>query len=256
VSKETRVPAVVLAGGKAKPDIVAMTGVENRALIPVGGRTMLEIVVESLRRSETVGDVTVVGDLPTSIDYQTVADQGGFVDNLFAGIRAAGDAEYVLVTTVDVPFITAEVVDDFVKNGRAVGVDIVYPIVPVEQCYARFPGVKRTAIGLKEGRFTGGNMMLMRPGFLLSHQQQIASAYAARKTPLKLAAMLGFGTVGRLALSIAGMKSALSVAVLERAAGRLLGGIARAYVSPYPEIATDIDRPSDLDAVQRSSESN
>src|ERR1041385_8556923 len=92
-------------------------------------------------------------------------------------------------------------------------------------------------------------MMLMRPDFLLSHRDRIASAYAARKTPLKLAMMLGPGTVGRLALSIAGVRSALSIPALELAAGRLLGGTARAYISSYPEIATDIDRPSDLEAV-------
>jgi hypothetical protein len=37
---------------------------------------------------------------------------------------------------------------------------------------------------------------------------------------------------------------------LERAVGRLLGGTAKAYVSPYPEIATDIDKPSDLAAIE------
>lgn len=246
----TKVPAVVLAGGKAKPDIIALTGVDNRALVPIGGRTMLECVLEALESSDSVSDITVIGDLPSSPRYRSVADQGGFVDNLFAGIQAAGKAESVLVTTVDVPFITGAVVDDFVMNSRQLGADIVYPVVPVELCYAKYPGVKRTAIGLKEGKFTGGNMMLMRPDFLLSHRDRIASAYAARKTPLKLAMMLGLGTVGRLALSIAGIRSALNLPVLQGAAGRLLGGTARAYISPYPEIATDIDRPSDLEAVQ------
>lgn len=250
MSEGSAVPAVILAGGKAKPDIVALTGVDNRALIPVRGRTMLDWVVEALRESENVEDITVVGDLPASPEYGSVADQGDFVGNVFGGIHAAGDSEYVLVTTVDVPFITAEVVDDFVRNARRLGADIAYPIVQVEKCYERFPGVKRTAIGLKEGRFTGGNMMLMRPEFLLSHRERIASAYAARKSPLKLAMMFGMGTVARLVLSLAGVKSALNLPLLERAAGKVLGGTTRAYISPFPEIATDIDRPSDLEAVE------
>jgi GTP:adenosylcobinamide-phosphate guanylyltransferase len=245
-----RIPAVILAGGKAKPEIVAMTGVENRALIPIGGRTMLDLVVSALQESSTVAGITVVGNLPHSGHYKSVTDQGGFVENLFAGIQAAESASLVLVTTVDVPFVTAEVVGDFVVNGMKLGVDIVYPIVEVERCYERFPGVKRTAIGLKEGRFTGGNMMLMRPDFLMAHRERIASAYAARKTPVKLAGLLGLGTVFRVGLSIAGLRSALNLAALERAAGRVLGGKARAYISPFPEIATDIDRPSDLEAIR------
>ena len=32
---------------------------------------------------------------------------------------------------------------------------------------------------------------------------------------------------------------------------QLLGGVARAYVSEYPEIATDLDRPSDFEAMNR-----
>jgi GTP:adenosylcobinamide-phosphate guanylyltransferase len=249
LSETGLIPAVVLAGGTVKPEIARMTGVSNRALIPIGGRTMLECVVDALHGSGLISEIIVVGDLPVSPEYRSVSDQGDFVGNLFGGIEAAGKAEYVLVTTVDVPFVTGEVIEDFVREARMLGSDVAYPVVPVEKCYERFPGVKRTAIGLREGRFTGGNMMLTRPDFLISHRERIASGYAARKAPLKLAMMLGIGTVARLVLSLAGIRSALNLPVLERAAGRLLGGTARAYISPYPEIATDIDRPGDLEAI-------
>lgn len=238
-----------MAGGKAKPEIVAATGVENRALIPFAGRTMLACVVEALQRTDEVSGITVVGDLPDAPEYHRVADHGGFVENLFAGLRAVGDAPYVLVTTADIPFITAEGIGDFVRQGSAAGVDIAYPVVRVETCYSRFPGVKRTAVSLREGRFTGGNMMLLRPAVMLAHETRIAQIYAARKSPLKLALMLGLGTTLRSGIALTIMPSVLSIHRLESAAGRLMGGTTAAIISSYPEIATDIDRPSDLKAV-------
>lgn len=240
-----------MAGGKAKPEIVEATGLTNRALIPVNGRPMLSFVVDALRGAESTDSVTVIGDLPDSSDYRRVADQGGFVENLFAGLEACGDAEYALVATADLPFLTSESVDDFVRGARAMNADVVYPVVPVEECYRRFPGVKRTAASLRDGRLTGGNMVLMRPAFMLAHRERIADAYAARKSPLRLALMLGLGTTLRAAVALTVAPNLLSVAQLERAVGRLLGGTARAYISAYPELATDIDRPSDLEAISK-----
>src|SRR5262249_44752047 len=98
--------------------------------------------------------------------------------------------------------------------------------------------------------FTGGNVILAKPAFLLTHRDRITNAYAARKSPLKLAVMLGLGTVARFALSLTGLRQILAISHLEMAASRLLDGTARALISPYPEIATDIDKPEDLAAIK------
>jgi 2-phospho-L-lactate guanylyltransferase (CobY/MobA/RfbA family) len=244
------ISAVVLAGGKAKPEIVAATGQENRALIPIDGRPMLSYVVDALRQAQSIGEVIVVGDLPADPSYTGLPDTHDFAGNLFGGLERAAGSDYTLISTVDIPFITGEVVEDFVTQARAFGADIVYPVVHVEACYKRFPGVKRTAWPLKDGKFTGGNMVLARTEFMLSHRQRIVEAYEARKAPLRLAMMLGLGTVFRAVGALKVNPNLLSVGQLERAVGRLLGGTAKAYVSPYPEIATDIDKPSDLAAIE------
>ena len=46
--------------------------------------------------------------------------------------------------------------------------------MPVDLCYLRFPGVKRTSLRLREGRFTGGNAMLVNGAFLMAHRERIA----------------------------------------------------------------------------------
>jgi GTP:adenosylcobinamide-phosphate guanylyltransferase len=246
---EVRVTAVVLAGGDAKTEIVEATGIRSRALIPVRGVPMLDSVCAALRAAVTVRDIVVVGDVPAPAGCAQVPDHGGFVENLFAGLDWAGDAGPILVSTCDIPFVTAEALDDLVIRGAALQVGIVYPIVPVERCYNRFPGVKRTSLRLREGRFTGGNAMLVDTAFVREHRERIAGAYAARKSPARLAMMIGPGTVARLIGALTIFPNALQLAGLENTIGNMLGGHVRALITDYAEIATDIDRLSDLRAV-------
>jgi CTP:molybdopterin cytidylyltransferase MocA len=250
VSGQSKVSAAVLAGGAAKVDIAAATGQGNRALIPVEGVPMIQRVVSALLNSGVIAEVAVAGDVPESSAYRRVPDQAGFVENLFAAMAAAKAGEYVLIAMADVPFLSAESVADLVNRGIALGADMVYPVVNVADCYARFPGMKRTAVKTREGEFTGGNLALGRRQFLLEQRARLQEAYGLRKSPGKLARMLGFGTLFRFAASRIVGPRILSITHLEHAVSRLLGGRARALISPYPELATDIDRAEDLRALE------
>lgn len=248
--KSLRIPAIVLAGGKAKPDMIVAFGQENRALVSLRGRTMLDHVIDALQGAECISSIVVTGNVPDSSRYRAVPDQGGFVENIFTGLEQVENASRVLICTSDIPFITAEVVEDFCINGNALLADMVYPIVPVETCLQKYPGMRRTALSLKEGRYTGGNMMLVNPDFMHAQRERIALAYAARKSPIRLSLMLGIGAAIQVALAMTILPRLLTIPSLEASAGRLVGGTARAYISPYPEIATDIDRAEDLQAAQ------
>jgi hypothetical protein len=251
------IPTVVLAGGRARPDLEAATGQSNRALVVVNGKPLLRHVVDAVQAA-AFGPITVVGSVPESADYRRLPDSGGFVENVFAGLSAHTEAPFVLIATSDLPFLTGEAIADFVRGAilcaEESAAGFVWPVVPVARCYARFPGIRRTALKIREGAFTGGNLALVRPKFLLAHRPRIAAAYAARKSPARLAWMLGLGTLGRLALSQKVAPGLLTIPLLEKKASRLMGGPIRAYISDYPEIATDLDRPSDFAALAASSE--
>ncbi len=251
---ERIVPCVVLAGGKANAEIQALTGHSNRALVVVDGKSLLRRVVDALASAgPEIGSITVIGDLPEDPAYELLPDTGSFVENLFAGVRANSGAEYVLITTCDLPFLTGEIVAQYVRPALEMAAQtragFVWPIVPVASCYKRFPGVKRTSIKLREGAFTGGNLMLVRSDFVLGERERISEVYEARKSPRRLAMMLGIGTVVRLLLAQKISPGFLSIPPLEKAVGRLLGVPARALICELPEIATDIDRASDFEAV-------
>jgi hypothetical protein len=143
----------------------------------------------------------------------------------------------------------ARFVQKAVEVAKKSNASILNPIIPVERCYARFPSVKRTSLKLREGNFTGGNLMLVRPATLAKQKAQIESAYSARKSPLRLATLLGIGTVLKLIIAQTVLPNILQLAYLEAGVSRLLGTEARAVICDDVEIATDLDRPSDFEAL-------
>ena len=242
---------VVLAGGKNTPEMAAATGTENRALTPIGPRTMLDYVVSALDAAPSVGRIFVVGDVPESDLYTAVRGQNTLLENLLAGLAAAGDQERVLVSTSDIPFLTPAALEDFISRAAATGADLCCSYVPLTACTQKYPEMKRTAIQLAEGRFTLGNVMLVNPRFLVQHQETIAEAYAARKSPSQMARLLGVGLLARL-LGAQMLPPLLSVGTLEAAVSRILGGIrAVGICSAYAEIGTDVDKPEDIAAARR-----
>lgn len=250
------VPVVVLAGGKNNAEMKAVSGVENRALTLIGDRTMLKYVTTALHDAPSAGNIYVVGDVPADDHYYTVPGGETLLENLMAGLQAAqGESlqDRVLVSTSDIPFLTPESVEDFIQSSAQSGGDLCCSYVPVSLCYRRFPEMKRTAVKLREGQFTLGNLMLVNPKFLLEHQEMISKAYAARKSPVQIAQMLGVGLLVRLILAQVISPSLLPRKTLENSVSRLIGhgGRAVGIESAFPEIGTDVDRPEDVEIARR-----
>src|SRR5436189_299813 len=83
------------------------------------------------------------------------------------------------------------------------------------------PGMRRTYARLREGTFTGGNAVLVRPDVLLSQAAIVREAYAMRKKPWQLARLLGPLVITKYVLG------RLRIADAEAAVGRILGVPAR-----------------------------
>ncbi len=248
--------ALILAGGRMSPELAGVAeGASNRALIPLApNRVMLDYVVEALQEGfvksrDSGGRILLAGD-DIPLPPGCIAVPGGetLVDTLLNGVSAlAPDETRLLVATADIPFLTAAAVSDLLQRADTLGsVDFAYPIVEAERCRERFPDMKRTTLRIKEGEFTGGNIVLLNPSFLREHRQVIRNAYAHRKDVIKLGTLLGPGLLMRLLISrvAPGM---LGISHLETAVGRLIGGAkARAIITPYAEIGVDIDKPEDV----------
>lgn len=246
----------MLAGGKASPEFVAATGVQNRALAELlPGRTMLSLVVDALRGARGISRIFVVGDVPEGLGYSVVAPGNNLLDNLVLGVKAMGreTGRQALLVSADIPFITPEAVDDLIEKPGSLGSGFCYPIIPMEVYNRQFAGMKRTTLKLREGEFTGGNIILADPQYLLENEAVVRSAYAARKSVLRLGSMLGWSLLARIILSQLVAPKLLSVADLEAGISRLFGrvGVARAVVTQYASLGTDVDKPEDVEVARK-----
>ncbi|HEY3330518.1 MAG TPA: nucleotidyltransferase family protein [Capsulimonadaceae bacterium] len=245
------VEAIVLAGGKTSPEMVAAMGVHNRALVELApGRTMLDHVVAALLGSKSVKTVHVVGDVPQPAGTTLVAPGETLLDNIMRGLDAAAPppGDRALVVTSDIPFITPEAVDDFVTRAAATDGDFCYPIIPMDAYNREFGDMKRTTLKLRDGHFTGGNMVLLNPERILANKHVVMAAYDARKDVFALGKMLGWGQLFRIILSQVAFPNLLSVAELEVSISKLFGegASARAVVTEFASIGTDVDKPDDV----------
>ncbi|ANE42780.1 molybdenum cofactor guanylyltransferase [Deinococcus puniceus] len=236
--------AVVLGGGDPGDPFAAAHGVKVKGLIPVAGQPMALHVLRALHGSGRVQRIAYVG--PTTSDMDDlialrVTDHGTLLGNLEAGVEAlaATAGERVLVVTADIPLLTAEQVRD-VLDGAPIDAALVYPVVRREVCEAAYPGVKRTYARLKDGTFTGGNLFMLDPALIGQFLPRLRSVLAARKAPLKLAALIGPGILLRL------LTGQLTVARLEAKVAALLGVPVHALITPHAAVGTDVDKDEDL----------
>jgi len=246
------VTAVVLAGGKSKPDLLAATGVPHRALLQIEGETMLARVVRALQESAWVSDIYVVGDIPPPDGCHSLPDMGDFVENVLQATAAVPDAQYLLYATADTPFLTSQAVADFVSRALQSGAEMCYPIIPLERCAQRFPSMPRTALSLREGTFTGGNLLLVRAGVVRRQADLLRQAFRARKSVWALAKILGAGIIVRVLLAKLVSPRLLSIAHIKRRVQQLMGATAQEIVTEYVEIGVDIDKLEHLQVLVES----
>ena len=234
-----KVVAVVLAGGDPDDALARAANVPSKALVPLDGRPMAAYVLAALRASCSVGELLLVGPVADEPDFEGVhVIPGGdaFGHSLALGLGAAqalSPGASMLVVTADVPWLTPRGIDLFVEGAGAA--DLAYPIVSEEAATAAFPSHERTFVRLKQGRFTGGNLMLLKPMMIAPLLRFMDRVYLARKNPLALARLVGPRTLLALLAGRADLRR------LEQIVSARLGGVARAVVSQDASLAADVD---------------
>jgi len=246
-----RIGAVVLAGGHVPPTLAHLC--DHRALLQLNGRYLLAYLLDTLEATPSVVATAVVADaeaLPSLADLPgcRAAAGGSIVENMQHGANALIDENltHVLFITGDIPLITPEGLENYLINSLLSGAALTYPIIPREESEIRFPGARRTYVRLREGSFTGGNAIFTVANLLDDKHELIQGLYAARKQPIKLAKILGLGTVLRL------LTGTITLPYVEAVATRIIGAPARAIISPHPEIGFDVDKLDDLVAVEQA----
>lgn len=234
--------AIVLAGGEERT---------NKAFYKIKDKYMIEYVVETLRKSDSIDRIAVVGPkdkIESSIGGiidNVIEGTGSIVSNVFLALECFPEAEKILLVTSDIPMITGEAIEDLITRCMEKDVDLCYSIVDKKVNDQKYPGIRRTYVRLREGRFTGGNVFYFNPVIKDKCRDFMEKMLEYRKSPAKMAGVLGFAFMLRLALGI------LTINAIERKCESLLGIKAAAIISPYPEICNDVDRLSDLEYIEK-----
>lgn len=168
------------------------------------------------------------------------------LDNLERGARELGGEQRLLVVTADIPLLDADAVEDFLRRCAARPErDAYYPVIRRKDSEAMFPGVRRTYFHLREGPFTGGNFVVIRPEALLQAREVFDEAVALRKQPVKMARLLGVGFIVRFIFR------RLAAEDLERFVADKLGIEGAIVPVSHATVGFDVDEPDDFALAER-----
>jgi len=168
--------------------------------------------------------------------------------NIVAGVNKALElnpqAERVLIVSSDIPALTTEMVDWLVGEIEKEPADLYYGIIPREVMETRFPDSRRTWTHLKGMDVCGADINAAHVRMATEHLETWEALIGNRKSPLRQAATMGFGTLFLVALRQLTLED-LVKRVCER-----IGIHGKALVWPWAEAGMDVDKPHQLEIMR------
>jgi GTP:adenosylcobinamide-phosphate guanylyltransferase len=247
--------AIVTAGGIPRPEdpLYTYSYGDSKALIDVAGKPMIQWVLDALGNAKRVNNVIIVGLSPKSgvtckkpLHY--VSNQGRMLSNIVAGVNKALELnkrnKYVLVVSSDIPALKPEMVDWLVDTCMETKDDLYYGVCPRGVMEARFPDSKRTYTHLKDMDVCGADINVTHVSMATEHLDMWESLIGSRKSPLRQASLIGFGTLFALFTRRLTLEDAVQ-RVCER-----IGVKGRAIVWSHAEPCMDVDKPSQLELLR------
>lgn len=248
--------ALVLAGSRAGGDPLAEHAkVSHKALIDIGGTTMIERVVAALAAAPSVGRIVICIERPEILGplaglraprcakpVVTMPASSGPSASLAAAIDREGTP--LLVVTGDHPLMRAQWIETFLADSPA-HADVTVALSRKAAVCAAVPDTQRTWLRFSDDAYSGCNIFLMRrPAArrVVDLWQQIE---AERKRPIRMIVRLGVSYALRYKAGLLSLADAL---------GRLqdLSGTRIAWVDIADgRAAIDVDKPADLELVRR-----
>ncbi len=243
---------LILAGASKRGELEELEGVNNKSFIIINGRPMLKIILDTLNKVEKIGEVVIIGPVDDLKKFQNemsniklVPQQDSMLGNLAAGLSVLEPHEPCIVMSADTPLLTVDAINDFFELCRPHDMDLYYPIIHKKVCEERFPEVKRTYMHTKEGTFTGGNMMMLKPYWIIEQIDRLNVYFSYRKKPWKLVQTLSFKLIIKYILRT------LSLKEVSEYLSNLFNIKAITVISSFPEIGVDVDKPDDIILVRK-----
>jgi GTP:adenosylcobinamide-phosphate guanylyltransferase len=247
--------AIVTAGGIPQPQdpLYSYSHGNSKALIDVAGKPMIQWVLDALSDAKHVDNVIVIGlssksGVTCKKPLHFVSNQGRMLANIVAGVNKSLELnkknQYVLIVSSDIPALQAEHVDWLIDSCMETKDDLYYGVCPRDVMEARFPDSKRTFTHLKDMDVCGSDINITHVRMATEHLDMWESLIGSRKSPLKQAGVIGFGTLFALFTRRLTLEDAV-----QRVSDRI-GIKGHAIVWPYAEPCMDIDKPHQLELLR------
>jgi hypothetical protein len=218
---------------------------------------MIQWVLDALGDAKKVDNVIIIGlsqksGVSCKKPVYYVSNQGRMLANIVAGVDKVLElnrkSKYVLIVSSDIPTLKSEMVDWLVDTCMETKDDLYYGVCPKDVMEARFPGSKRTYTHLRDMDVCGADINLTHVRMATEHLDLWESLIGSRKSPLRQAGIIGFGTLFALFTRRLTLEDAVS------RVGDRIGIKGRAIVWPYAEPCMDIDKPSQLELLREDLE--
>jgi len=253
--------AILLAGGIPLPEepLYPYTNGDSKALLEIAGKPMVQWVLDALSNTKHVDNVIIIGlsaksEITCNKSLHFISNQGRMLSNVVAGVTKSVEldpkSEYVLVISADIPGINGEMVDWLIESCDDIKEDMFFSVISREVMEARYPGSKRTYTKLKDVDLCGADMhiahvsMAMDPDHLAMWEELIGN----RKSPLKQAATIGFGTLIKVATR------SITLDDLVTTVTKRIGITGRAILWEQAEPGMDVDKPHQYELVSEDME--
>lgn len=247
--------AIISAGGYPQPDesLYRITQGGNKALIKLGGKTMIQWVLDALNGCKRLEQIVIVGlpenqSITSSHPVTLLNNQGDLLDNVRIGAKTLlqldPKAGISLLLPADIPAVTTAMLDWMIDQIQDQPYDIFYSVVERSVMEKRFPQSKRTYIRLKDIEICGGDVHALRPVIAVQDNPLWKRLLAARKNPLKQASLIGLDTLFLL------LTRQLTLEQAATFLSKKIGIRGQAVLLPFAEMGMDVDKDFQFEMMQ------
>lgn len=243
--------ALVLAGSRGGADPAAQYGgVAHKALITLGGQTLLERVLAALAAAGVAHTAVStshpeVAERAQLLGARVLPSEAGPSLSVRRGLEVLGAP--LLITTSDHALLQPAWIRRFLDDAPAEA-EICALVARRDVVERDAPGTKRTYLRLADGEWSGCNLFLVRSLSGLAAVDLWRKVEADRKKPWRIVRRLGPRLLFRY------LSGRLTLAEALAGLGGLCGVRAAAVATPFGMAAVDVDKPSDLDLVRALSD--
>ena len=233
--------AAITAGGRVAGDLARAIGTDVKALAPFGDGTLLDRAIRAAReagarRIAVIGGDAVRAHCATCDVDETIAESSDGRENIRKAIET-GATESLLLMTSDMPFVSGAAVGAFL--ARTAGADVALPLATAEAYEAAYAGAPPHVTTIGTERIANGSVVYFGPGIAPRVLDPAQRLFEARKSLLRMAALLGVPLLARFAFG------RLKIEHVEARARALLGIDARAVRNADPSLCFDVDTAED-----------